>query len=283
MRTSSPAREALGAQEPVTFIDANGVRLAAMRRGRGQPIVCLHAIAHGARDFEELAARVGDAFEIIALDWPGHGLSPDDGHAPDAAHYGEVLSAALDALQLEKPVLLGCSIGGAAALRVAAGRPEKVAGLVLCNAGGLQVVTPGTRFGIARMVWFFRAGERGKRWFAAGYRFYYTQMVLPRAPNTHRKRIIEAGYEMAPLLRAAWERFAGDDADTRALVSKVACPILFAWARSDRILAWARAKEAAATAKNGTIALMKGGHAAFLEDPNVFADALRGFMRKVLS
>ena len=135
MRTSSPAHEALGAQEPVTFIDANGVRLAAMRRGRGQPIVCLHAIAHGARDFEELAARVGDAFEIIALDWPGHGLSPHDGHAPDAAHYGDVLSAALDALQLEKPVLLGCSIGGAAALRVAAGRPEKIAGLVLRKCG----------------------------------------------------------------------------------------------------------------------------------------------------
>ncbi|HEY4124461.1 MAG TPA: alpha/beta hydrolase [Rhizomicrobium sp.] len=274
---SSPTIAALGAQAPVSFVEMGDARIGLMRRGRGQPIVCLHAIAHGARDFALLAEKVGDRFEIIAVDWPGHGLSPDDGQAPDAAHYANVLARLLDALQLENPILLGCSIGGAAALRVAAARP--VGGLVLCNAGGLQAITPVTRFAIARMVWFFRGGEAGKKWFGGAYRFYYTRLVLPLAPPAHRERIIAAGYAMAPLLRQAWESFARADADTRALVAKVECPILFAWAKSDRIIAWSQSKRAAATAKNGTVALMRGGHAAFLEDADTFAAALRAFVR----
>lgn len=275
---SSPIRE-LGAQPPVSFVEAAGSRIALMRRGTGAPIVCLHAIAHGARDFELLAEKVGDAFEIIAVDWPGHGLSPDDGHDPDAGHYADVLGGVLDALQLEKPILLGCSIGGAAALRVASARGSRIGGLVLCNAGGLAAITPVVKFAIARMVSFFRAGEAGKKWFGGAYHVYYTRLVLPRAPRAHRERIIAAGYAMAPLLRKAWESFARAGADTRALVAKVECPILFAWAKSDRILAWSQSKRAASAAKRGTVALMRGGHAAFLEDPDVFAATLRAFVR----
>lgn len=272
----SSVRAALGAQEPVQFVDAGGTKIALMRRGRGIPLVCLHAIAHGARDFELLAEKVGDRFEIIAVDWPGHGLSPDDGHAPSAAHYAKVLSHLLDMLKLEKPILLGNSIGGATALQVAASRND-LGGLILCNAGGLREVNGFVRFAIARMVSFFRAGELGKKWFGPAYRFYYTRLVLPRAPQAHRERIVAAGYEMAANLRGAWESFARPDADIRTRVAKVNCPILFAWAKSDQLIPWSGSKKAAMTAKNGTIALLKGGHSAFVEDPDNFARVLRAF------
>jgi 4,5:9,10-diseco-3-hydroxy-5,9,17-trioxoandrosta-1(10),2-diene-4-oate hydrolase len=267
---------ALGAQAPFEFVDAGGTQLAVMRRGRGRPLVCLHAIAHGARDFETLTEKIGDAFEIVAVDWPGHGLSPDDGRAPSAGHYAEVLSHLLDALRLEKPILLGNSIGGAAALRVAASRDD-LGGLILCNAGGLRKVDGVARFAIARMVSFFRAGERGKKWFGPAYRFYYSRMVLPRAPHAHRERIIAAGYELSPLLRQAWESFARADADARDLVAKANCPILFAWAKSDRIIPWSASRKAAMTAKTATVALLNGGHSAFVEDADNFARALRAF------
>ena len=78
-----------------------------MRRGRGTPVVCLHAIGHGARDFEPLAELIGEDFEIIALDWPGQGRSPPDRNSPSAQRYSEILIAALDALQLQAPILIG--------------------------------------------------------------------------------------------------------------------------------------------------------------------------------
>src|SRR5579864_8866039 len=93
VQLSTNFRAAVGAQEPVTWIDAGGTRLAAMRRGNGKPVLCLHAIGHGARDFEPLANLVGDAFEIIALDWPGQGLSPADDKTPTAVRYGRARSA----------------------------------------------------------------------------------------------------------------------------------------------------------------------------------------------
>lgn len=276
MANSTSVRAALGAQAPFEFVDAGGTKLAIMRRGHGHPLVCLHAIAHGARDFETLAEKLGDSFEIIAVDWPGHGLSPDDGKSPSAAHYADVLSHLLDALKLERPILLGNSIGGAAALQVAASRDD-LGGLIICNAGGLRAVDAVARFAIARMVSFFRAGEAGKRWFGGAYRFYYTRLVLPLAPQAHRERIIAAGHEMAPALARAWESFARPDADARGLVAKVTCPILFAWAKSDRIIPWSASKKAAMTAKHGTVALLRGGHSAFVEDPDNFAVALKMF------
>jgi len=262
-------RAAVGAQDPVTWIDAAGTRLAAMRRGRGTPVICLHAIGHGARDFEPLAKLVGDTFEIIAIDWPGQGLSPADGKAPTAAHYEQVLKAALDALKLDRAILIGSSIGGAAALRFAANTPERV---------GLVALTPFARFIVRRGAAFFGAGERGAKWFARAFRFYYRRLVLPRA-REEAERIIASGYEIAGTLRQAWEGFAQPEADIRALVPRVQCPVFIAWAKSDYVIAWSLCRKAARKFKDLRITFFRGGHAAFLEDTQPFSRAFRQFAK----
>ncbi|MEM7018593.1 MAG: alpha/beta hydrolase [Pseudomonadota bacterium] len=53
--------------------------------------MCLHAIGHGARDFEKLADIVGNEVEIIALDWPGQGRSGEDTESASAERYCELL------------------------------------------------------------------------------------------------------------------------------------------------------------------------------------------------
>ena len=77
---------ALGAQAPYENLTVGGSRIALTRRGEGRPVVCLHAVGHGARDFEALAERIGDGFEVIAIDFPGHGRSPADGQPIRVAH-----------------------------------------------------------------------------------------------------------------------------------------------------------------------------------------------------
>src|SRR6185437_15398709 len=130
---------------------------------------------------------------------------------------------------------------------------------------------------------FFRAGESGKKWFARAYRFYYRRIVLPRKPAAaQRERIIAAGYEAAPLLRQAWESFGAPDADIRHLVPQIQCPVWIAWARSDRVIPWALCRGAARKFPNRKIALLRGGHSAFLEAPDRFAKAFRAFSRKAL-
>src|SRR5215468_10075683 len=132
------ARAAVGASPPWSEHTVDGVRLAYDDSGAGAPIVCLHAIGHGAGDFSRLRTRLGRRQRVIALDWPGQGRSGSDSAPPSAVRYAELLAGLLDTLGLERAVLIGNSIGGAAAIRYAATHPGRVRGLVIENAGGLD-------------------------------------------------------------------------------------------------------------------------------------------------
>src|SRR5262249_5610698 len=122
-----------------TLVVADGVPLAVHRIGSGEPVVCVSAIGHDSHDFDELAARVSDRFELICIEWPGHGDSGDDAQCASAARYADLLVAAIDRLQLGAPILIGNSIGGTASILYASRRP--VRGLVLCDTGGLVEIT----------------------------------------------------------------------------------------------------------------------------------------------
>jgi pimeloyl-ACP methyl ester carboxylesterase len=277
-------------QEPGTvnarkqMLDVCGTRLAVTTSGQGPAIVCLHAIAHGARDFAKLAAHLGNRFTFIAVDFPAHGDSPAEADAPTAQRYAELLSATVDALGLTRFALLGCSIGGAAALCYAATHPGRVTALILCNAGGLQRGGLLARLVCNHFARFFAKGERGERSYAGKYRRYYERTVLPQKDAAwRREEIIADAYKTASVLRAAWQGFAKSDSDIRHLPRQVRCPVLYAWCEGDRINAWSRSKRAALTAPDHAVKLFKGGHAAFLEQPEAFEAAIIDFMQRSAS
>lgn len=176
-------------------IEVDGVRLAYSRVGRGPSVVCLHAVGHGARDFDAFAERVSDQFEVLCIDWPGQGRSGGDAKAPSAARYAELLSGALAQLKIERPILLGNSIGGTAAILYAASHPVRA--LVLCNSGGLVEVTGEVARVCNFMSRFFAGGARGAWWFKRAFWAYYTFLVLPSvAARAQRKRIIRPGMRL---------------------------------------------------------------------------------------
>lgn len=274
-------RAATGAWDPVEFHQAAGTSIAIARRGRGPAVVCLHATGHGARDFEPLAELVGDAFEILAVDWPGQGLSPREREPASAARYSLILEQLLPQICDGPAIVVGCSIGGAAAIELTARRPDLVRALVLCDPGGLVAPDAVTRFAVGRMHSFFAAGARGASWFPAAFALYY-RMVLPQpSARAQRNRIVAAARETAPVLAEAWASFAAPQADLRALIPRISCPTLFAWAEQDRILPWSRNKAAAETFRDFRVEFFRAGHAAFLEDPERFAVAFREFATNV--
>ena len=265
------------------MLETGGTRLAATRAGFGPPVLCLHAIGHGARDFVHLAAQLDGQYQIIALDWPGHGASPPDARPPSVERYAELLNGVTDRLKtslgISPAYILGSSIGGAAAIRFAAEHPDRVLGLILCNPGGLQPVNFLARFVCGRMAAFFARGVRGDARFAAQFRRYYERDVLSGPEAAWRRdEIIATAEQIAPLLEQAWAGFARTEADLRHLGPKIACPVLFAWTKGDRYVAWSRSRRAALRFPNHQVRLFNGGHAAFLEDPAAFAAALKQFI-----
>ncbi|MBX3024922.1 alpha/beta hydrolase [bacterium] len=257
------------------------MRLAYDDEGRGPVVVCLHAVGHGAGDFAGFRARHRDRFRVIALDWPGQGRSDADRVAPSGQRYAAMLEAALDALALDRVVLLGNSIGGAAALRVAANRPGRVRGVIACNPGGLVAHGLRKRLFTGAMARFFSRGARGGRWtrraFAAMYRG-----VLSEAPAAEqRARIVATWPEVAALLAAAWRSFGQPDDDLTPLLPRIACPALIAWSTGDRLNPLAFNRPGIAALRNGELAIFRGGHAPFLECPQDFDATFARFLARL--
>src|SRR5215471_13707968 len=215
-----------------TWIVADGVSLAVHRTGHGEPIVGLTAIGHDCRDFDGLVARLADRFELVCIEWPGHGESGADSRPVSAARYADLLVAALDQLSLDAPILLGNSIGATASILYATRRPVRA--VVLCDSGGLVEVTPMVARICRIYERFFAAGERGARWFGPVFRAYYRMVLTEPAAAAQRRRIAAGAPMRARLFREAWASFGAASADIRDVAAALVVPIWVAWADNDR-------------------------------------------------
>ncbi len=114
-------------------IDGTPVHLAYLHRGGAKtPLVCLHGFGSTKEDYADLVMRPD--FEnrpLIALDAPGCGASQiTDAHALSIPFLVKVVTAASDALGLERFHLSGHSMGGLTALLLAHGQPDRVVSFI---------------------------------------------------------------------------------------------------------------------------------------------------------
>lgn len=119
--------------------------------GSGPPILLLHAALHDHTDFDPVRASLGQGRRVLTLDWPGHGASPPPPEPLRAVEFGDLLVEFADLLDLRGLVVVGNSVGGYAACRLALERPERVSGVVLVNTGGFTPHSVFTRFFCAVM------------------------------------------------------------------------------------------------------------------------------------
>lgn len=107
----------------------------------GHPVVLAHGLASNARIWDEVAEALAPTHRVIAYDQRGHGRSskPDQGYS-----FAEVtadLRALLDALEVQRPMLVGHSWGGNVALDFAARYPDALSHLVLVDGGFLEIAS----------------------------------------------------------------------------------------------------------------------------------------------
>jgi pimeloyl-ACP methyl ester carboxylesterase len=258
-------------------IVVEGILVAVHLVGQGEPVLCLTAIAHDAHDFDAMAQRVGERFQLVVVEWPGHGLSAPDTQPPSAARYAFILEDVVAQLGVKAPLIVG-TIGGAAAILFASRNP--VRGLVLCNSGGLVEVTAMVAKFCGWFEKFFAAGERGAIWFGPAFALYYRLVLKTQAAATQRRRIVRAGRRHAPLLRLAWAGFGRPEADLRRVAEGLDTPIWVAWARQDKIIPLKMCLPAILRLKRHTLTEFDAGHTPFLEQPDEFS---RGFEKFVAS
>lgn len=106
--------------------------------GHGIPLLCLHTAGSDGRQFRGILndARVTANFRVISFDMPWHGKSsPPAGHGDEeyrlsTATYVATIRAFAAALELDRPVVMGCSIGGRIVLQLAARHALEFRGLI---------------------------------------------------------------------------------------------------------------------------------------------------------
>jgi pimeloyl-ACP methyl ester carboxylesterase len=114
-------------------IDLDGERLHYVDRGSGPPIVMIHGLAGNLRNYTyALVDRLANDFRVIALDRPGSGYSPRSHKTPATlAAQSATIARLIQALRLDKPLVVGHSLGGAVSLALALNHPESVGALAL--------------------------------------------------------------------------------------------------------------------------------------------------------
>lgn len=100
--------------------------------GRGETILCLHGSGGNGAVFAELLAALAVEHSPLAIDLPGHGRSGGLDSLGSIEAMAGFVGAFLDKWGIARAVLLGHSMGGAVALRLAIDRPSLVRALVLC-------------------------------------------------------------------------------------------------------------------------------------------------------
>lgn len=106
-------------------------------RSAGSPVVCLPGLTRNSRDFSALAVHLRAEREVLTADLRGRGRSAWD---PDPSHYQlpvyvEDVWSLLDSRALTRVLVVGTSLGALIAMAMAATRPDRIAGIILNDAG----------------------------------------------------------------------------------------------------------------------------------------------------
>lgn len=123
------------------FIDIDGARIHYLDEGSGPPLVLIHGLGGQMHNFtHSLLDRLKHNHRVIILDRPGCGYSTRPRNASAALNVqAKTIAALIDKLGLERPLIVGHSLGGAIALMLGLEHPEKI--------GGLALVAPATHAG----------------------------------------------------------------------------------------------------------------------------------------
>ncbi|GAA4043600.1 alpha/beta fold hydrolase [Sphingomonas rosea] len=110
-----------------------GVQLHVTEQGSGPPLLLIHGLGAQLRSFAQpMVDELAKDYRVIRVDRPGSGYSPMlPSRSQRLVDQADAMAGLIDALALDRPWLVGHSLGGALALQIAERHPGKVRGLAL--------------------------------------------------------------------------------------------------------------------------------------------------------
>jgi pimeloyl-ACP methyl ester carboxylesterase len=115
------------------YAEVNGINLYYEIHGAGRPVVLLHGGLGSGEMFGPLLPALAEGHQVIAVDLQGHGRTADIDRPIDVRLMADDIAALIGHLGLEKPDVMGYSLGGGVAFHTAVRHPELVRRLVIVS------------------------------------------------------------------------------------------------------------------------------------------------------
>ncbi len=241
------------------------------------PLVLLHGFCEDASLWDGLLPALSD-IPILAIDLPGFGGS-DLPLSPDMAAYAAAVLAALDALEIERCILAGHSLGGYVALEFVASHAQRLAGLGLIHS---HPFPDDEARKTARM--------RGIDMLRSGKRDLYVSQLFPNLfaptfaqaqPGTVQAMIEKGKQQPVEGIVAALQAMMDRD-DHQETLKNVPCPVLFILGAEDGLVPVAQGLKAALLPDMAQVEVLDGvGHMGMFEAPGATAQAMLQFYQRL--
>lgn len=265
------------------FASVDGMRLHYLAAGGADmglktselPIVLVHGLGGSTMLWQPNLTALATKHRVFALDLPGHGLSDKPPIEYSVSILAQALTGFLDALGLERAVLVGHSLGGQVCLQVALPEPARVARLALADSGGL-----GSEINLAFLEPMLNGLNRDA-----------TETMLRglfHKPEFASRVMTDATYEMLGA-EGAWDALVSatraavsDGAQTGTLTARLnelTMPVLIVWGAEDTVIPIAHAHAALAALPNAKLWIAaNAGHCPQLEAAQGFNERVMEFL-----
>ena len=247
--------------------------------GQGIPLVCLHTAGADGRQFRHLMTddAVTRNFRVLAFDMPWHGKSlPPEGWQREeyrltTAHYTEMGVAFCRALELDRPVVMGCSIGGRIVLNLALEHAAMFRALIGLESADFQSPWYDT-------AWLNRPDVHGGEVCAA----LVSGLIAPTSPDVPRHETLWMYKQGGPGVFKGDLYFYRVDGDLRAKIAAIdttVCPLYLLTGEYDFSCMPEDTLRTAQGIPGAEVTIMKNlGHFPMCENPDQF----RGYLLPIL-
>jgi pimeloyl-ACP methyl ester carboxylesterase len=270
--------------EPIVgrYARINGQRIYFEEAGQGIPLLCLHTAGSDGRQYRGVLndAQVTKNFRVITFDMPWHGKSSppagwhkDDYRLTTDMYTGMIMEFAR-ALELERPVVMGCSIGGRIVLNLALKHARELRALI-----GLQSGAFVERYYDAG--WLDHPEVHGGR--ACGAVAY--GLMSPLSPEAERWETVWHYMQGGPGVFTGDLYFYQVEGDVRERIGAIdtsVCPLYLLTGEYDYSASPRDTEAVVARVKGAKFTVMKGlGHFPMSENPEAFLGYLRPVLEEI--
>jgi pimeloyl-ACP methyl ester carboxylesterase len=264
-------------------IQAGGIELSYELSGEGVCLVLIHGFTDNLGMWYNQVPVLSKQFKVLSLDVRGHGETQPPESDLSIGLFAEDLRALLEALGIERACVLGYSMGGRIALQFALAHPESTTGLVFANSG---VRSAGARLAEDQVAELAERREQMVAMFQTGNIEVIADGMAERSFSPgfrEREPAVFQSYKDVKLRNDPAHYLAIMDAMVQAMASppdltQIRCPVLIIAGDRDGFMTIEDARAMETAIPDATLAVLPTGHAAAVESPQAFNQAVLDFV-----